>query len=161
VPAYIVFTDATLIDMCLKLPKNEIEFLRITGVGQQKCEKYSKVFLEVIQKHYAKNPVAQEISEDSFNDYAVQVKRSQDKNVKPDEVPYEVIKAAVEHLEHTVQITIGRKYKDETLRGTTQIVKSISVLYPNGTIFYLFFKGSDGKLKNISNRNIENVCILT
>ncbi|GBU22781.1 ATP-dependent DNA helicase RecQ [Fibrobacteres bacterium R8-0-B4] len=33
VPAYIVFSDATLNDMCAKVPRTEDEFLNVTGVG--------------------------------------------------------------------------------------------------------------------------------
>lgn len=48
VPAYIVFADAALRDMCIKMPKNSDEFLQINGVGQVKLERYGKEFLEEI-----------------------------------------------------------------------------------------------------------------
>ena len=44
-PAFIVFHDATLVDMCAKLPKTEEEFLTVSGVGQKKAELYAKDFL--------------------------------------------------------------------------------------------------------------------
>ena len=51
VPAYIIFTDETLKDMCRKLPKSEDEFLEVHGVGSAKLEKYGEEFLELISKH--------------------------------------------------------------------------------------------------------------
>mgnify|MGYP005819665447 CR=1 FL=1 len=51
VPAYVVFGDASLKDMEAKLPKNETEFMEVSGVGQAKLEKYAKVFIEEIKKH--------------------------------------------------------------------------------------------------------------
>ena len=48
VPAYIVFADAALRDMCIKMPKNSDEFLQVNGVGQVKLERYGKAFLEEI-----------------------------------------------------------------------------------------------------------------
>lgn len=54
VPAYIIFTDASLRDMCRKLPKDEDEFLGISGVGRKKCELYGKAFLEVINEYAQK-----------------------------------------------------------------------------------------------------------
>lgn len=56
VPAYIVFSDAALKDMCRKLPVNTQQFLDISGVGRQKCEKYGKAFCSLIARHTAENP---------------------------------------------------------------------------------------------------------
>ena len=54
VPAYIIFTDASLRDMCRKLPEDEDEFLGISGVGRKKCELYGKAFLEAINDYAQK-----------------------------------------------------------------------------------------------------------
>lgn len=48
VPAYIIFTDASLQDMCKKLPGTIGEFLEVSGVGDAKAKKYGKVFTELI-----------------------------------------------------------------------------------------------------------------
>ena len=48
VPAYVIFSDAALIDMCARLPKTPEEFLRVSGVGEKKLEQYGAAFLEVI-----------------------------------------------------------------------------------------------------------------
>ena len=50
VPAYVIFTDATLIDMCKKCPETPDEMLEVSGVGRTKLEKLGKQFLEEIAK---------------------------------------------------------------------------------------------------------------
>lgn len=48
IPAYVVFTDAMLIDMCRLKPKTQEEFMEVSGVGQAKSQRYGEVFLAVI-----------------------------------------------------------------------------------------------------------------
>lgn len=48
VPPYIIFSDKSLIDMCQQRPKTRTEFARIYGVGEQKLERFSGVFLNLI-----------------------------------------------------------------------------------------------------------------
>lgn len=50
VPAYIVFSNASLADMAAKAPENMEEFLNVSGVGQLKAARYGRRFLEEIQK---------------------------------------------------------------------------------------------------------------
>ena len=50
VPAYVVFTDATLRDMCAKMPTDEQELLQVSGVGERKAHRYGKAFLEEINR---------------------------------------------------------------------------------------------------------------
>lgn len=50
VPTYVIFTDATLIDMCKKCPETPDEMLEVSGVGRTKLEKFGKQFLEEIAK---------------------------------------------------------------------------------------------------------------
>lgn len=45
VPAYIVFGDQVLVEMALRLPRDEAQFLDVPGVGPAKLEKYGTVFL--------------------------------------------------------------------------------------------------------------------
>lgn len=51
VPPYAIFSDASLRDMCAKLPTNENDFLRISGVGIKKQEKYAKEFIPIIKEY--------------------------------------------------------------------------------------------------------------
>ncbi len=48
VPPYVIFHDRSLQEMCTALPRNAIQFGRITGVGERKLEKYGTDFLRVI-----------------------------------------------------------------------------------------------------------------
>jgi len=51
IPAYIVFTDATLQDMCRKCPSSDMAFLSVSGVGRVKLEKYGDAFMTVIKNY--------------------------------------------------------------------------------------------------------------
>jgi ATP-dependent DNA helicase RecQ len=51
VPAYIVFSDASLRDMCRKKPSSLIQFSAVNGVGAVKLEKYGEAFVAVINKY--------------------------------------------------------------------------------------------------------------
>lgn len=47
-PPYIIFSDKTLIDMCVKKPANKEEMLNVSGVGEHKFVKYGERFIEAI-----------------------------------------------------------------------------------------------------------------
>ncbi len=51
VPAYIIFTDASLRDMCVKQPVSEMGFLSVSGVGQAKLQKYGEAFMSKIREY--------------------------------------------------------------------------------------------------------------
>jgi ATP-dependent DNA helicase RecQ len=51
VPPYIIFGDATLVEMARELPASPAALLEITGVGQKKLERYGDDFLAVIRRH--------------------------------------------------------------------------------------------------------------
>lgn len=54
VPAYIVFSDKTLENMCELLPTSNEEFLKVSGVGQYKADKYGKYFISTIKDYIEK-----------------------------------------------------------------------------------------------------------
>jgi ATP-dependent DNA helicase RecQ len=54
-PAYIVFSDASLRDMCRKRPVSLVQFSTVHGVGAAKMEKYGEPFVEIIKKYVAHN----------------------------------------------------------------------------------------------------------
>jgi ATP-dependent DNA helicase RecQ len=51
VPAYIIFSDASLRDMCRRRPITGEAFLEISGVGTAKLEKYGEDFTRLIREH--------------------------------------------------------------------------------------------------------------
>lgn len=77
VPPYIIFSDKTLTDMCIKAPTNKEEMLTVSGVGENKYEKYGEEFLNAIdafdkgrhEKYYFGNG---EETNESFNIAALQ-----------------------------------------------------------------------------------------
>ena len=50
VPAYVIFHDATLMDMARSRPRNAPQLLEINGVGRRKLERYGAAFLDVIRE---------------------------------------------------------------------------------------------------------------
>ena len=51
VPAYIVFSNATLLDMAAKRPGSMEELLEVSGVGHVKAERYGAAFLNEIKQY--------------------------------------------------------------------------------------------------------------
>ncbi len=48
VPPYVIFSDATLIEMATYLPQDVSEMLKISGVGDVKMDKYGVDFLQIV-----------------------------------------------------------------------------------------------------------------
>lgn len=59
-PAYIIFSDSSLRDMCAKLPQNVQEFLNVSGVGEAKCQKYGEDFTRLIREYMAEKGISAE-----------------------------------------------------------------------------------------------------
>lgn len=53
VPAYVIFSEAALREMCEKLPTTDQEFLQISSATQTKLDLYGKKFMRVIREHIA------------------------------------------------------------------------------------------------------------
>lgn len=51
VPAFVVFSDATLHEMIAEHPTCEEELLAVSGIGPAKLERYGAAFLEVLNRH--------------------------------------------------------------------------------------------------------------
>jgi ATP-dependent DNA helicase RecQ len=55
VPAYVVFSNATLADMARKQPKNMSQFKKVSGVGEIKAAWYGEAFLKCIREYEKEN----------------------------------------------------------------------------------------------------------
>ena len=55
VPAYVVFSNATLADMAVKRPADMVDFLDVSGVGEYKAARYGRAFLKAIQNWESNN----------------------------------------------------------------------------------------------------------
>ena len=53
VPPYIIFNDATLLEMAGARPRTLDEFAGLSGIGAAKLERYGAIFLEVIEREVA------------------------------------------------------------------------------------------------------------
>lgn len=56
VPPYVIFADRTLRQLAAYQPSDNNELLCISGVGQNKAEKYGDLFLSAITEHTTNNP---------------------------------------------------------------------------------------------------------
>ncbi len=56
VPAFVIFSDSTLHDMCRRFPTTEQELLQVTGVGEQKLRLYGPRFMAVVKRFLTDNP---------------------------------------------------------------------------------------------------------
>ena len=52
-PPYIIFSDKTLVDMCVKMPRDKEGMLNVLGVGEIKFEKYGERFMKAIGEFLA------------------------------------------------------------------------------------------------------------
>jgi ATP-dependent DNA helicase RecQ len=68
VPPYIVFSDVALRQMARSYPRNEGEFMRISGVGERKLAEFGKVFLEEIGAFLQGHP-QQVFAEEPFQSF--------------------------------------------------------------------------------------------
>jgi len=53
VPAYVIFSDRSLLDMAANKPTTRTAFASIHGVGQAKLDRYADAFLAVLREHAA------------------------------------------------------------------------------------------------------------
>lgn len=53
IPAYMVFSDATLREMCTQKPMSVDEFLNVKGVGEAKAERYGSAFVTLVREFLA------------------------------------------------------------------------------------------------------------
>ncbi|MEQ1924298.1 MAG: RecQ family ATP-dependent DNA helicase, partial [Pyrinomonadaceae bacterium] len=61
VPPYVIFSDATLVEMATYLPQNDWELRKISGVGDLKFDKYGADFLSEIKGYCLKNSLVSRI----------------------------------------------------------------------------------------------------
>ena len=50
-PPYLVFSDKTLVDMCVRLPMSREEMMEVSGVGAYKYKQYGERFLACIMDY--------------------------------------------------------------------------------------------------------------
>ncbi|HCU31192.1 MAG: ATP-dependent DNA helicase RecQ [Candidatus Uhrbacteria bacterium GW2011_GWE2_45_35] len=63
VPPYIIFSDATLLELATFLPQNQDELVKISGFGEVKLAKYGQIFLETVTSYCQARDLFSRISE--------------------------------------------------------------------------------------------------
>lgn len=63
VPPYVIFSDATLLELSAYLPNSKEELIEISGFGAFKIEKYGEIFLPTIIEFCIKNNLSSKITE--------------------------------------------------------------------------------------------------
>lgn len=58
VPPYIIFSDRTLRDLCVRLPENSQDLLSVSGIGEHRARKYGQRFLDEIAAFRKEEPGA-------------------------------------------------------------------------------------------------------
>lgn len=57
VPAFVIFSDATLNEMCKTFPTSEEKMKEVPGVGNVKLQKYGEQFISAIQQYVVENNI--------------------------------------------------------------------------------------------------------
>ena len=78
-PPFIICSDKTLKDMCIKLPRNSEDMKNVYGMGVQKTESYGETFAEIIDEfclahtEYVESMKAEALDSDNPGDLGTQV----------------------------------------------------------------------------------------
>lgn len=83
VPPYIVFSDKTLIHMCVVKPVSKEEMLGISGVGAFKYDKYGRRFTEFIREQMQELGIEKEIREEQKEEKPVKEKTAKERANRP------------------------------------------------------------------------------
>jgi len=57
VAPFVIFSNATLHDICRKIPVNEPQMLSVSGVGNYKLERYGEEFISAIKEYITQNHI--------------------------------------------------------------------------------------------------------
>ena len=71
VPPFVIFSDSTLIEMCILYPTSLEELYQVSGVGKYKADNYGKYFLQEISKYVEEHNI--EKSADTVKEIAAKI----------------------------------------------------------------------------------------
>ncbi len=78
IPPFIIFADNSLKEMSIYYPINKEDMLNITGVGEQKYEKYGKYFINLVKEYLLSKNIDVDLAREKF----MKVRNGQKDNVK-------------------------------------------------------------------------------
>lgn len=102
VPAFMVFSDSSLIDMCNRLPRTSAQFLDVSGVGETKLQRYGEPFLRLIADFCIQNA----LEEDSQEEGGFDSKRKRQRKTVEIVLPDDDILKEIEVLEEPVTVSV-------------------------------------------------------
>jgi ATP-dependent DNA helicase RecQ len=84
IPPFMIFHDSALNDMCKRLPNTKNEFLKVSGVGKVKLEKYGEIFINTINNWINVNNINKnnnlEYNENNYKNNNSDVKKGKSNN---------------------------------------------------------------------------------
>ncbi len=107
VPAFLIFSDASLMDMCRKLPVTPEEFLSVNGVGDNKLKQYGNRFISAIAEYKATG-VENTDEQDSQNN----IEKTQESEVNYAYKPWSEKEVEKLRFEYEVGISIDKIAKN-------------------------------------------------
>lgn len=146
VPAFVVFSDSSLIDMCHRLPRTSAQFLDVSGVGETKLQRYGEQFLRLIVDYCAQNALEENPSEQSDPDSNRKRRRKTVEVILPDDNILKEIKVSSEPI--TLSMLSGAINEILSQHGCAKLssVKVASWLVSEG---YLLLVGQNGGQRKV------------
>ncbi len=105
VPSFVVFSDSSLIDMCKKMPTDKKQFRLVSGVGEQKCEKYAEEFTTKILDYCVEHGIE------------INKKEAKKKRLESLVLPSEDIIAEIEIEDKPLQVSLIARNINEVLES--------------------------------------------
>ncbi len=128
IPAYMLFSNQTLADMCVVLPQTVENFQDVSGVGEKRAEQYGPLFVPVIVAYCEENGVSPPL--------VLRSKKKRRKDTSPLLLPSEEVLRQISPLEDAVSLSELARHINETLteQGCSKIsaVKIASWLVTSG-----------------------------
>ncbi|MCR5626220.1 MAG: DNA helicase RecQ [Lachnospiraceae bacterium] len=148
-PPYIVFSDKTLIDMSVKVPRDRLSMLGVSGVGEAKYEKYGERFIEAITAFMDENP--ESVTSIKADDDAQDARVKYAKKHKNRKEPFYLNPEDEEKFEYG-DLYLLREIKDELNRITSG--DNVKHIFGTDIFRFLTEKGYVEE-QNIDGRNIQ------
>ena len=124
VPPYIIFSDKTLTDMCIKQPFTKQEMLKVTGVGEHKFDKYGQSFIEAIEEYTSGNKESM-----SYEQSSIEVEPKARKVQRSGKTEFYLTNEILQGLHYTETLNISQFVEVLNTLRDEQTVKRLTSAY--------------------------------
>lgn len=111
-PPYIIFSDKTLIDMAVRVPQSKQEMLNVSGVGENKYNKYGERFINVINDCIEEYP---ELAESKIIDNQIEEKTEKKRNKKTGKQEFSLLEGEAKKYQY-IEYKMVSEIRDEMNR---------------------------------------------